>query len=224
MKRRMMMLFCLLALSLTALNGQASAAPVMWGKTELKKGQLGKVTVMKEVMLFQLKKSYIEPVRMLKPGEEFRVYNTKTIRFIPLYGLGGSMYVIQNDRNNSDSYIKYETPSKRKLALLNNASQSPVMWGSMELKKGQVGRVTTVESGFSIYKYEDGKMVPARYVEKGETFRVYGIVKDANTTNYALGGNLYAYRSSIRKDGSEYMQKNLKYETPSKEKLDLVNQ
>lgn len=197
MRIRLMMVLCLLVLSLTALNGQASAAPVMWGKTELKKGQLGKVKVIKEVMLFQLKKSYIEPVRMLKPGEEFRVYNTKTIRFIPLYGLGGSMYVIQNDRNDNDSYIKYDTPSKRKLALLNNISQSPVMWGGMELKKGQAGKVTTLKSGFSIYKFEDGKMVPARYVDKGETFRVYGIVKDAITTNYALGGNLYAYRSSI---------------------------
>lgn len=98
------------------------------------------------------------------------------------------------------------------------------MWDGIELKKGQIGRVTMTKSGFSIFKMENGKMVPARHVKKGEVFRVYGIYRDEYTTNYALGANLYAYRSSHRKDGSnEYFQKNLKYETPSKAKLNLLN-
>lgn len=66
-------------------------------------------------------------------------------------------------------------------------------------------------------------MVPARYVKKGEVFRVYGIKADAYTTSYDLGANLFAYRSSHKLDGSNvYFQKNLMYETPSKAKLELV--
>ncbi|MBN8201445.1 hypothetical protein [Bacillus sp. NTK034] len=108
-----------------------------------------------------------------------------------------------------------------------NAEAAPtkVWWDGTELKKGQIGRVTMLKTGFSIFKLEDGNMVPARYVKKGEVFRVYGIYRDDYTTNYALGANLFAYRSSHRLDGSnEYFQKNLFYETPSKAKLELVRQ
>ncbi|WP_197205006.1 hypothetical protein [Cytobacillus firmus] len=105
------------------------------------------------------------------------------------------------------------------------AASAKVWWDGTELKKGQIGRVTMLKTGFSIFKLEDGKMVPARYVKKGEVFRVYGIYRDDYTTNYALGANLFAYRSSHRLDGSnEYFQKNLFYETPSKPKLELVKQ
>ncbi|TFI46207.1 hypothetical protein E4O93_19070 [Diaphorobacter sp. DS2] len=105
------------------------------------------------------------------------------------------------------------------------AASAKVWWDGTELKKGQIGRVTMLKTGFSIFKLEDGKMVPARYVKKGEVFRVYGICRDDYTTNYALGANLFAYRSSHRLDGSnEYFQKNLFYKTPSKAKLELVKQ
>jgi hypothetical protein len=103
------------------------------------------------------------------------------------------------------------------------AAPAKVMWDNVELKKGQIGRVTMLKTGFSIFKLENGVMVPTRYVKKGEVFRVYGIYRDSYTTNYALGANLYAYRSSHRLDGSNiYFQKNLMYETPSKAKLELV--
>ncbi|MCK1998939.1 hypothetical protein MPH47_17215 [Psychrobacillus psychrodurans] len=86
---------------------------VMWGKTELWKGQLGKVTVKQPTKLLKkLDSGRLEEVRELKNGEEFRVYrylNEKN----GLYGVGAGMFV----ENNANS-IQYETPSKRNLRLI----------------------------------------------------------------------------------------------------------
>ena len=47
----------------------------MWGKTELKKGQIGKITVTKPINLWQRDaNNKLKFVRVLKPGEEYRVY------------------------------------------------------------------------------------------------------------------------------------------------------
>ena len=85
---------------------------VMWGKTELKLGQIGKVTVISDTNLVKMDSSgSLTTVRTLKKGEEYRVYNYKSNNG-GLYGVGGGSY-IQKSTN-----IKYETPSKSKLALL----------------------------------------------------------------------------------------------------------
>ncbi|MEK4523059.1 VCBS domain-containing protein [Psychrobacillus sp. FSL W7-1457] len=86
---------------------------VMWGKTELKVGQIGKVTVQSDTTLWKLEADQsLTKVRSLKKGEEYRVY-----RYISshngLYGVGGGNFV------KKDISIKYETPSKAKLRLLN---------------------------------------------------------------------------------------------------------
>lgn len=86
---------------------------VMWGKTELKKGQLGKVTVLKETPL--LKKTSdgnYEKVRYLKPGEEYRVYRYNKDGQ-GYYGVGGGGFIKKDA-----SAIKYETPSKKNLRLV----------------------------------------------------------------------------------------------------------
>lgn len=85
---------------------------VMWGKTELKVGQIGKVTVQSDTTLWKLEADQsLTKVRSLKKGEEYRVY-----RYIGahngLYGVGGGNFV------KKDISIKYETPSKAKLKLL----------------------------------------------------------------------------------------------------------
>ena len=85
---------------------------VMWGKTELWKGQLGKVTIKKpETLWKRLDNGQLEKVRDLKQGDEFRVY--RYIGEEELYGVGSGMYV----KNNS-SEILYETPSKKNLRLI----------------------------------------------------------------------------------------------------------
>ncbi|MGN7403643.1 hypothetical protein ACTHO0_27785 [Cytobacillus praedii] len=86
---------------------------VMWGKTELIKGQLGKVTVKQPTTLWkQLENGKLEKFRELKIGEEYRVY-----RYLEeqggLYGVGSGMFIQKNT-----SKVIYETPSKKNLRLL----------------------------------------------------------------------------------------------------------
>lgn len=86
---------------------------VMWGKTELWKGQLGKVTIKQPTVLWKrLDNGNYEKVRDLNKGEEYRVY-----RYINdkngLYGVGAGMFVEKNSTN-----VLYETPSKRNLRLV----------------------------------------------------------------------------------------------------------
>lgn len=92
------------------------AVKVMWGKTELKLGQIGKVTILSNANLVKLENNgSLTTVRPLKKGEEYRVYSYKS-NHGGLYGVGGGSYVQKSTK------IKYETPSKSKLALL---SQQP---------------------------------------------------------------------------------------------------
>lgn len=94
------------------INTADAASKVMWGKTELKLGQIGKVTVLAKTKLVKLNTNgSLTTVRTLKKGEEFRVYNFKSSQG-GLFGVGGGSYIQKN------SNVKYETPSKSKLALL----------------------------------------------------------------------------------------------------------
>ncbi|AKU26415.1 PPC domain-containing protein [Geobacillus sp. DSP4a] len=82
---------------------------VWWGKVKLVKGQIGKVTVLKDTYLWKMDaKGKLTSVRKLKKGEELRVYSYKN----GLYGVGGGYYV------KKDAAVKYETPSKTKLKQL----------------------------------------------------------------------------------------------------------
>ena len=100
----------------------ATSSKVMWDHMELKKGQIGRVTILKETPLLHIgKDSSVDggAVRALKPGEVYRVYSTKTpMGYVPMYAVGGEYYIIQNSTLNG-VHVKYETPSKAKLALLN---------------------------------------------------------------------------------------------------------
>ncbi|MGB2871207.1 hypothetical protein [Psychrobacillus psychrotolerans] len=86
---------------------------VMWGKTELWKGQLGKVTVKSPITVWKRENNgTYTKVRELTNGDEFRVY-----RYLNegngYYGVGAGMYV-----QREASKILYETPSKRNLRLI----------------------------------------------------------------------------------------------------------
>ncbi|MDF2068016.1 hypothetical protein [Bacillus sp. Cr_A10] len=100
-------------------SNSASAAKVMWGKTELKLGQIGKVTILSNTNLVKMESNgSLTTVRSMKKGEEYRVYSYKT-NHGGLYGVGGGSY-IQKSTN-----VKYETPSKSKLASLKGSSLIP---------------------------------------------------------------------------------------------------
>ncbi|SES31384.1 transglycosylase SLT domain-containing protein [Psychrobacillus sp. OK032] len=88
------------------------AVKVMWGKTELKLGQIGKVTILSNTNLVKMESNgSLTTVRPLKKGDEYRVYSYKS-NHGGLYGVGNGSYVQKSAK------VKYETPSKRKLALL----------------------------------------------------------------------------------------------------------
>ena len=96
-----------------------NAASVMWGKTELKLGQIGKVTVIADTVLSKLESDgSLSTVRTMKKGEEYRVYSYKS-NHGGLYGVGGGSFVPKSEK------VKYETPSKSKLSLLKEISEYP---------------------------------------------------------------------------------------------------
>lgn len=110
-----------LVLMLSFTSSTDASTKIMWGKTELKAGQIGKVTILSETTLFKIDGRNIDPIRELNPGEEYRVYSAKVAieGYVPMYGLGGGYYIVQNDNIANGITVKYETPSKAKLALLN---------------------------------------------------------------------------------------------------------
>lgn len=99
-------------------NTVQAAEKVMWGKTELKLGQIGKATILSETKLVKLESNgSLSTVRVMKKGEEYRVYSYKNDHG-GLYGVGGGSYVQKSAK------MKYETPSKSKLALLPQKGQA----------------------------------------------------------------------------------------------------
>jgi Deacetylase PdaC/Protein of unknown function (DUF3298) len=85
-----------------------ASAKVLWDGMELKKGQIGKATIIKTTELYKLNGTTKKVVRKLNPGEVYRIYT-----FLPgKLGLGGGYFI---DRDNR---VKYQTPSKEKLQAL----------------------------------------------------------------------------------------------------------
>lgn len=108
-----------LVLSFSTINVVGvDAATVMWGKTELKLGQIGKVTILSPTELVKIESDgSLSTVRAIKKGEEYRVYSFKS-NDGGLYGVGGGSFVQKNAK------VKYETPSKSKIALLQQQGQA----------------------------------------------------------------------------------------------------
>jgi hypothetical protein len=104
-------IFVMLFVFLFAGGGESAEAKVMWGKIELKKGMIGKITVVKDTDLYSLtKNNQLKVIRQLKKGQEYRVYGFKNI-YGGLYSVGGA-YVKKT------SSIKYEALSKETFSLL----------------------------------------------------------------------------------------------------------
>ncbi len=97
-----------------AVGGVTNTDKIMWGKTELKKGQIGKITILKPINLWTEKDGKLVEVRVLNPGEEYRVYGYRDDHE-GQYNVGGGMWVTK-----MPEHIKYETPSTAMLGRLNN--------------------------------------------------------------------------------------------------------
>jgi hypothetical protein len=86
----------------------AQSNAVLWDGLELKKRQIGRITIIKPINLWKRDEigNLIKPEdRILQPGEVYRVYGYDE-QHGGQYNVGG-LYVTK-----MDGYIKYETPSK----------------------------------------------------------------------------------------------------------------
>jgi Leucine-rich repeat (LRR) protein len=94
----------------------APGQKVYWDGVELKSGQIGRLTVLKDTSLYKLNGDKEVYSRTLKAGEFYRIYAFKPGKL----SVGGGYYV---DRDNT---IKYETPSKVKLQAVNCITQETI--------------------------------------------------------------------------------------------------
>lgn len=94
-------------------NTPSVAKKVYWDGIELRKGQIGKITVNKPINIWKREGGKLKFSRVLNKGEQYRVY-TYDSKFGGQYGLGGGLFI-----TNMKSHITYKTPPKAKLAELN---------------------------------------------------------------------------------------------------------
>lgn len=91
------------------------------------------------------------------------------------------------------------------------AESKAVPWYGVELKKGQIGRITILKP-INLWTRDGDKLVESRILQTGEIYRVYGY-DNFHGGQYYVGGGYYI----TKMDGF------IKYETPSKAMLDRVN-
>ncbi|MFE8701711.1 phosphodiester glycosidase family protein [Cytobacillus sp. FJAT-54145] len=95
-------------------KANAATTPyVSWEGMQLVKGQIGKVDILKPINLWKRENNKLVFVRVLKPGEAYRVYQYSS-SFGGQYGVGGPYFV-----TNIKGFVQYKTPSKHKLKLVN---------------------------------------------------------------------------------------------------------
>lgn len=80
--------------------------PVFWKGLQLKKGQIGLVTITKKINLWKREGDKLVFQRILNPGEVYRVYGYDS-KYGGQYGVGGGLFI-----TNINGYVKYQTPSK----------------------------------------------------------------------------------------------------------------
>ncbi|MEI4770937.1 hypothetical protein WAX74_15045 [Psychrobacillus sp. FJAT-51614] len=90
------------------------AKKIYWDGIELRKGQIGKINVNKPINVWKRDGGKLVVERVLKKGEQYRVY-TYDSGYGGQYGLGGGLFVTK-----MSSHITYKTPPKSKLLQLNN--------------------------------------------------------------------------------------------------------
>ena len=110
--KKLVFIFAVFILFLSIHPDNSKAATVYWDGVELKKGQIGRVTVVKPINLWKRTDDGLQFVRMLQPGEKYRVYRMDEL-YGGQYGLGGDAYITK-----VKGHVLYETPSASKRKLL----------------------------------------------------------------------------------------------------------
>ncbi|MFV2047078.1 DUF3298 and DUF4163 domain-containing protein [Metabacillus litoralis] len=107
--KKVLPLLLVLLLSLSFVQPQSAAAKVMWGDMELKKGQIGRVTMLKDVNIYTKSDDEYVKSGTAKKNQLNRVYTNRK----GYLGIGGGKFV------KNDSSVKYETPSQSRLQAAN---------------------------------------------------------------------------------------------------------
>jgi len=84
---------------------------IMWGKTEVKPGQIGRLTIKETVTLWKDDNGTLQAVKTLNKGGQYRIYGYRTDHG-GQYAMGGGTFV-----NLDPTKAYYETPSKVRLGL-----------------------------------------------------------------------------------------------------------
>jgi uncharacterized protein len=94
---------------------QKPGQKVYWDGLLMKKGQIGRIKIEKPINLWERDENgKLTFVRVLNPGETYRVYSKDDLHS-GQFGVGGGHYI-----TDKKGHVKYETPSKQKLAQLND--------------------------------------------------------------------------------------------------------
>lgn len=124
MKQKLLYLFVIFAIVAGALfqpsQAQAQTTNVYWDGILMVPGQVGKIKVLKPINLWKRTSVGLVFQRVLKPGEQYRVYRYDDL-YGGQYGLGADMYITK-----IAGYVEYKTPSKAKLQELANAQGTTV--------------------------------------------------------------------------------------------------
>ncbi|GAB1810794.1 DUF3298 and DUF4163 domain-containing protein [Priestia megaterium] len=86
-------------------------AKVMWGNQELVKGQIGRVTVLKDTSLYNIKNNKLVAAKKVSKGQVYRVYSYSG-KYGGIYGVGKALYAQKS------SSIKYERAPSEKIQAL----------------------------------------------------------------------------------------------------------
>ncbi|QJX80170.1 DUF3298 and DUF4163 domain-containing protein [Priestia megaterium] len=86
-------------------------AKVVWGNQELVKGQIGRITVLKNTNLYNIKNNKLVVARKVTKGQVFRAYSESS-RFGGIYGVSKDTYAQKS------SSIKYEKAPREKIQAL----------------------------------------------------------------------------------------------------------
>ncbi|WP_391120260.1 phosphodiester glycosidase family protein [Psychrobacillus sp. L3] len=119
MKQKLLYFLILFAIVTGALfqpnQAEAQTTNVYWDGILMVPGQVGKIKVIKPINLWKRTSNGLVFERVLKVGEQYRVYRYDDL-YGGQYGLGGNMYITK-----IAGYVEYKTPSKAKLNELANA-------------------------------------------------------------------------------------------------------
>lgn len=136
-----------------ACKGIVPGQKIKWEDSYLRPGQIGKVYILKDTLLYKASGSRLTASKTLKKGSVYRIYNFKT----GLLGVGGGYYVKR------DNNIAYKTPSKQKLQAVACASgtapviplhnKKPVNLGPQVFNQSTIAAKAGMDSQGNSYLY-----------------------------------------------------------------------